>query len=350
MTNTTEELFFIDTDELQEAREAAAAARAERALAEFSPMWVMPDDLPITIQFLESPFKLPNWREVYCPEFKFVDGTWSDGPYQGRLRKEIPFGMRDIFVNDARKIEKHGKVTVGYDNVDMIDVGEGVKMDLLSEILDGSALRFGVDDFGKPKPELKVAVNVVIHDWPVTQNKQGRDKKVPQPGDQVLLKFREGDWRGKVVPKLVERNEEGDDLLAFKWRLTLVKADKAKNTPRMAKLTKVGPAEPLTAELFSSRAENATARAAFLNHLRAVYADYLGEDPDTSTPPDLTDGLAVFFDATDTTVIEDAPASKVDYEMLPNVKLRELLTAAGVEKVTSKTARPELLALAKEHL
>jgi hypothetical protein len=314
----------------------------------------MADNIGITFQFLESPFNLPNWRETYCPAVKFVSGNWDQGPRAGMPRTDIPYGMRDIFVNDAQRIEKQGKVTIGYTNVDKIDLGDGVTMDLLSEILDGSVLnQYSQDDFGRPKPELKVAVNVVIHDWPVTKKKNGRDTKVPEAGTHVLLKFREGDWRGKVLPKLVERAEEGDDLMAYKWRLTMIPQDKATNTPRMAKLTKVEMAEPITAELYDVRKENAVARASFLSYLRAVFADALGEDPDANTPPDLTEGLGVFFDSTDVVTpiaLEDGPPPKVDFEMLPNIKLRELLIAAGVNGVNSKTPRPQLLSMAKDHL
>lgn len=331
----------ISTNDLAQERAARAAERAEMNTDD-NPVWIFPDELEIVVQFLvdpTDPTTVKQYREAYCPEFRHVQGSWGAGPYAGKPRAEIPFGLRDVVCEDWEPfVTNEGTVRVRYLNRDVVEI-LGQPMDILSDVLDGSSVRFGVDDNGNIRPGWKVLVDAVVWGWPTTKNSQGNDKRHPQPGDHVLLKFREVDWRERIMPALSARAEEGVDVTAVKWAIKLAKADKKTNTSRMAKLLHRGAADPITdIELYDVDEILDEQRGAFLRLAELAFADYTGVDITPSATPE-DDDVPEWATPTE---------SGVNYDLISTPELRNRLKAAGVE-FDGRWARPKLIALAREH-
>ncbi len=292
-----------------------------------SPMWIMTDGAEVIIQFLDHPDDLTKYSETRANTLRFVSGDWISGPMAGQARDVLPYGFRDIVALDYKIVEKDGVPMIYKNYRDPINVGPGLELDLFRDILSGDDLLYGKDDDGNPISTWKVAPNVLVHFWPEKLRKDGSKSRTPEAGDHILLKFNMADWN-RVSEKLNERAEEGIDIMAYKWGITLFKAEgKGKN--RTAKVVMRGPAEPVETNLYSLTEETDRRREEFVNYIRSVWAD--------------ANAPAVPQEK------EEAPQSVIkNPRMKSTVQLRKLLAANNIE-VPEGASRPMLISLAEEN-
>lgn len=292
---------------------------------ETSVVWNFPDETEVVLQFLDDTLDRNSWfafRETYCPEFKHVSGLWTDGPYTGRERAEIPFSMRDIPIEDVEVDSANG---LRYDRPDLVEIC-GTQMDLRTEVLDGSSVAWA-DREGNVRASWKLMFNVVVLDWADSLNKKGEPKRHPQPGDHILMKFRKNDWE-MIAGVLRSRSEdEGVDVDGSKWKLSSKKANKKLAQDRHISVTRKGEALPLDVELYDIEAQYQSSRENFIALARAAAADQQG----SSSSVVVTDEA-------------ERPVSNIDPKMMSVAGLKTRLAEAGVE-IPARATRAELVEL-----
>lgn len=315
--------------------EKRAARRAEQdASRSTSPVWSLPTGVAVTLQFMSDPLDddaLDMFRETWCPEFKHVSGDWSEGPYAGKPRAEIPYGQRDIVVLDT-VYDRKGDLE--YLDADKIDVN-GEQMNVLTDILDGSAVRYP-DKSGNPAVSWQLLINAMVVSWEDTKNAEGKPKRHPGAGEHVLMKFRKGDWYGHIVPVLKSRRDkEHIDPLSAQWEFTVTGANRQTDTKRTIEVAKVGDAVPINVELFDADAEVTAQRDAFVALARAAHADMIGL------------GHNINVESDDPEEDDDLGTAQVD--LMSTTALKEGLIKAGHE-LPDRISRAKLLAMYKKML
>lgn len=311
----------------------AAGSSTEGNARTYSPVWMLPDNTEVTIQFLEDPFDVVSWREVTCSQFKHVFGVWENGPYAGRDRAEIPFGFRDIVVEDWKLVEKNGEQFIRMQRrdgaaFDPVNIAPGEQSrNLITDVLDADSAYFTNED-GFLNPAWYVGINVVVHAWP-EKVVDGKKRRTPQQGDHIILKVKGSDWDNRLRPALEDRAAEGDDLLGTLWRITTIKAE-SKGASRRHKLLRGGAALPFTTDLHDVSAIVDAQREDLLTLARAAFADMSG------------------IVAQEPAVAEPAEQIAQPYGNLSAAALRAKLTAAGVT-FPARASRDQLIALANEY-
>lgn len=335
--------YTITQSELEEDRAQRATARASGSDENNNPIWKMDDNLRVAVQFLEDPLDEDSsvrYREIQVGRLRNVHGLWSDAsPWPGTPRDAINYYMSAVPVIDYIREPRGG---LKYTDTDMVKIN-GKDYNLITDIADPGNRDFDITDKGNCMSSWRVVVDVVVHHWEDSQTKKGRDRKHPQVGDHILLKFRDSDWKGIQAALKVRQDEEKDDLLDAVWLLKLTPGKMggirrqqavAKYPQPVLDLEEIDPWD-IDEQLDS-------VKQTFLNHVAMAETDMYVE----GGAEDLTAGIV----AKDETVDRGPdPLAGVDFDMLPVVRLRELLTEAGIE-VPARASRVTLLKMCNASL
>ena len=328
--------YTITQSELEEDRAQRATARASGSDENNNPVWKMDDNLRVAVQFLADPLDEDNsvrYREIQVNRLRNVHGLWSDAsPWPGVPRDLVNYYMSPVPVIDFVR-EAKGKIK--YTNTDMVKIN-GKDYNLIKDIADPGDRDFDITDEGDCMSSWRTVVDVVVHYWEDSQTKKGRDRKHPQTGDHVLLKFRDSDWKGIQAALKVRQDEEGEDLLGSVWvlRLTPGKMGGVRRQQAIAKypqpILNVEEVDP-----FDIEEQLDLVKQNFLNHVAAAETDMYVE----GGGEDITAGIVGKDETVDT---GPDPLDGVDFDMLPVVRLREIAEQAGLT-VPPRASRVTLL-------
>lgn len=327
--------YTITQAELEEDRAQRASQRSASSGEHNNPIWLAQDSVRIAVQFMVDPLDEDasvRYREINVSRLRNVHGTWSDqSPWPGTPRDAVPFALASVPVVDYTF--SSGKLK--YTNTDMVKVN-GKELNLLSDIADPGDRDFDITDEGNCLASWRTVVDVVVHFWEDSKTKRGKDRKHPQPGDHILLKMRDSDWKGIQSALRTRADEEGEDLLKNVWviKLTPGKMGGVRRVQSVAKYPQ--PILDLAdVSEFDVDEKLDEVKQAFVDYVTAAESDmYVA-----SGSEDITEGLATSPEEHD----ED-PMPSIDYDMLPVVRLKEILEKAGVP-IPSRPSRVTLLKL-----
>lgn len=317
------------------------SARVSTPRGERDPIWFVPRGDQMTLQFLCQPndFSGTGWyayREAQASGI-LLPGSWAEGPYAGTPRGELPYGIREIPVDDLELIEVNGEMKYRYRRP-YLEVSPGNLMNVTDDIIDARSQRFPGDD-GRTKVESMVLVNCIAWDWPDKTKKDGKAAAKPEVGAHIMLKFSKNQ-AALIIERLAEKVEEdpGLDILAWKWNVTIIGGKPNKLIlKRGERIT-----EPLQYELFDIGAIIARRKERWEEHVKSAFADYLGI---AAPPPDFA-----VDDSTEPTgdPIEEN-AQKDFFDLMSTAALRARLKKAEVT-IPAGSSRDKLIELALAHL
>lgn len=335
---------------------AAADRAAQKAAQTKSPIWSLPDfeGVEVIVQFLDDwdDFQMYRWTEA--AKFKHVSGEWETGPSAGRERKDIPYGLQRVPVEDYEPpfTENNPTEKIKWLNGgDLVNVG-GLTMNLVTEVLSGEGLfQYRKDDHGDPRVETKFMGNVLVHSWPATLNKRGKERTVPEAGSVVLLNIRKTDY-DKIKAALKQRaTKEKYDIANTAWGIEVRKEKESDDrTTRIVEVTPYRDIPCVTvnpSEWHDANDAVDSLRSQLLGVANAVFADFLGESP-LWTPGDEETRPAPDF-------AQEGPTTSEPLDSLSNTALAAKLKAAGVTpptraKKSVEEYRAELIAMASASL
>lgn len=316
------------------------SARVNAPRGDRDPIWFVPRGDEITLQFLCGPDDFSNtgwytYREAQASGI-LLPGTWGEGPYAGTPRGELPYGLREIPIEDIELVTVNGEQKYRYRRP-YLEVSPGNLLNIVDDIIDARSQRF-TDDNGRTKVEWMTLVNVIAWEWPDKTKKDGKAAAKPEVGAHIMLKFSKNQ-AALIVERLAEKVEEDPSLVItdWRWKVTIIGGKPNKLIlKRGDRIT-----EPLQYELYNIDSIIARRKERFEEHIKAAFADYLG------VPKDSTD-VFVEEPEPDMDPIEETEYKEL-FDMMSTAALRTRLKKAEVT-IPSGSSRDKLIELALEHL